>query len=205
MSEFLTIHEVSKSYGAVRALKGVSFSVGEGEIHAILGENGAGKSTLVKIINGEVKPDEGAIFLNGRKLEIRDPKQAQNLGISMVHQELSIFENLTVAENIFPRHAFTTKLGLIKKRELLSQAQEKLSLFGLDIHPGEKLVNLSLAEQQVVEILRAISREPEIVILDEPTSGLKRTEVEDFFRILKKLRDTKITVLYISHRIQEVL
>jgi ribose transport system ATP-binding protein len=202
--EFLVIDNISKSFGVVQALRNVTFSVKKGEIHAILGENGAGKSTLVKILNGELKADSGNIIFNGQKVNIRDPRHARTIGFTMVHQELSIFNNLTVAENIFPKHAFTTRLGFIDKEKLYDNAKQKIALFGLDIDPKDKLINLSLAEQQVVEILRSISLDPTLIILDEPTSGLKSTEVHNLFAILRQLRDRGISILYISHRIPEI-
>jgi ABC-type sugar transport system ATPase subunit len=202
---FLDIQNITKNFGVVEALKSVSFPVKKGEIHTILGENGAGKSTLVKIINGEVKPDSGNLSFDGKQIHVRDPKHARSLGISMVHQELSIFENLYVAENIFPNSTYRSLLGFIDKKELFRKAKEKIALFGLDIDPKEKLINLSLAEQQIVEILRSISLDPKLIILDEPTSGLKRTEVRNLFAILRKLKEQGITILYISHRIPEIL
>jgi ABC-type sugar transport system ATPase subunit len=204
-NSFLDVQNITKNFGVVEALKNVRFSVKKGEIHTILGENGAGKSTLVKIINKEIKPDSGKLYFAGQQIQVRDPKHARSLGISMVHQELSIFENLSVAENIFPNATYRTLIGCIDKKALYRNAKEKIALFGLDIDPKEKLINLSLAEQQIVEILRSISLHPKLIILDEPTSGLKHTEVRNLFAILRKLKEQGITILYISHRIPEIL
>ena len=202
---FLEIRNITKRFGVVTALKDVTFGAAPGEIHTLLGENGAGKSTLVKIIKGELWPDAGSIALGGKTIEQFTPQYAHNLGISMVHQELAVFENMTVAENIFPLSTFRTRLGTVDRAAQRRSAEESLKLFDLCIDPGERMENLSLAEQQVVEILRAISLKQKVILLDEPTSGLRSDETTRLMAILKKLRDGGITILYISHRIQEVL
>jgi len=203
--EYLQITDISKRFGAVEALKGVTFGVRKGEIHTILGENGAGKSTLMKIIKGELKPDTGSICLNRQTIHEFDPLYAQRLGIAMVHQELAIFENLTVAENIFPTSELTNWLGVVDTERMHERARECLAEYHLDIDPGEKVANLPLAQQQIVEILRATSLDRSLIILDEPTSGLKAAETDALIARLKKLRDGGITILFISHRIPEVL
>ena len=201
----LELKDVSKAFGPVQALEKVSFRIAHGEIHAVLGENGAGKSTLMKIISGNLRPDEGSIVLAGNDVTKLDPKMAQSLGIAMVHQELSIFENLTVAENIIPPEASANRLGILDRQKLYRMSEEWLSLFNLDIRPNEKMTNLSLAEQQVIEILRAISMKPKLLILDEPTAALSSSEAENLFEILKRLRGEGITTLYISHRLSEIM
>jgi ABC-type sugar transport system ATPase subunit len=201
----LELKDVSKAFGPVQALEKVSFRIAHGEIHAVLGENGAGKSTLMKIISGNLRPDEGSIVLAGKDVTKLDPKMAQSLGIAMVHQELSIFENLTVAENIIPPEASANRLGILDRQKLYRMSEEWLSLFNLDIRPNEKMTNLSLAEQQVIEILRAISMKPKLLILDEPTAALSSSEAENLFEILKRLRGEGITTLYISHRLSEIM
>jgi len=203
--EILKIDSITKSFGVVQALKGVSFSINRGEIHTILGENGAGKSTLVKIIKGELKPDTGRLFFEGDELTVIDPLYANSIGITMVHQELTIFEDLNVAENIFPNNIFKTRLGLIDKAKLLEQSRRQLSLFHLDIDPSEKIANLPVAEQRIVEILRAIALERKLIILDEPTSGLNERDVKILLDLIKQLKSEGITFVYISHRIPEVL
>jgi ABC-type sugar transport system ATPase subunit len=201
----LVLQGVSKSFGAVKALKSVSFSIDRGEIHAILGENGAGKSTLMKIIKGELNPDSGTLVFEGNEIKVIDPFYANSIGITMVHQELTIFEDLTVAENIYPNNVFKTKAGFINKKEMLEKSSEKLSLFNLDIDPGERMSNLPLAEQRIIEILRSIALQRKLIILDEPTSGLSESEVRILIGLLKKFKEEGITILYISHRIPEVL
>jgi len=202
---YLEIDHLSKSFGVVEALNGVSFSVRKGEIHAILGENGAGKSTLVKIIRGELAPDAGTLRFQGQEIREYDPLYAHALGIAMVHQELAIFENLTVAENMFPASEFRARFGMIDGKRMYEKARESLALFDLEIDPRDRMVDLSLAEQQVVEILRATSLDKKIIILDEPTSGLKARETEALIERLRRLREQGITILFISHRIPEIL
>jgi ABC-type sugar transport system ATPase subunit len=201
----LMLQGISKSFGAVEALKRVSFSIERGEIHAVLGENGAGKSTLMKIIKGELNPDSGTLVFEGSEIRVIDPLYANSIGITMVHQELTIFEDLTVAENIYPNNVFKTRMGLIDKREMLRRSSEKLALFNLDINPADKMSNLPLAEQRIIEILRAIALQRKLIILDEPTSGLSESEVRILIGLLKKFKNEGITILYISHRIPEVL
>jgi len=201
----LLLQDISKNYGPVKALKTVSFSINRGEIHAILGENGAGKSTLVKIIKGETRPDAGKLIFEGSEIKVADPLYANSIGITMVHQELTVFDDLTVAENIYPNNIFRTKLGLTDKRRMRLQSAEQLGLFNLRIDPAEKVANLPLAEQRIVEILRAIALKRKLIILDEPTAGLNEGETRILISLVKRLRDEGITIIYISHRIAEVL
>jgi len=205
VEEILKIDSIAKRFGVVEALKDVSFSINRSEIHTILGENGAGKSTLVKIIKGELKPDRGRLFFEGKEVTVIDPLYANSIGITMVHQELTIFKDLNVGENIFPNNIFKTKLGLINKKELLEQSRRQLALFHLDIEPSEKIANLSVAEQRIVEILRATALKRKLVILDEPTSGLNESDVRILLDLIKRLKSEGITIVYISHRIPEVL
>ncbi len=202
---YLKIDGVSKRFGVVQALKDVSFDVRKGEIHTILGENGAGKSTLVKVIRGEHRPDSGRLWLDGREVERFDPLYAHDLGIAMVHQELAVFENMTVAENIFPAREFRTRFGFVDERRMVERAREALAWFGADIDPKARMADLSLAEQQIVEILRATSLEKKVIILDEPTSGLKAREADALIERLQQLKAQGITILFISHRIPEIL
>ena len=178
----LQLTSISKRYASVLANQDVSLTVLPGEIHAILGENGAGKSTLVKIIYGSVKPDEGVVSFNGNRAHIRNPQEARALGISMVFQHFSLFETLTVAENVW--------LGLDKRLSLAEVTQRisaKASEYGLDIDPSRPVHTLSVGEMQRVEIIRALLTNPQLLILDEPTSVLTPQAVEKLFVVLKKL------------------
>ena len=168
-NDFIQIHDISKSYGAVKALKNVAFGIKKGEVHTLLGENGAGKSTLVKIIMGEETPDSGKFNIDGKPIKIFSPEHAHNMGISMVHQELAVFDNLTVAENIFPTSYFTNNIGTIDWNNLNRRAEESIAIFNIDIKPNQKMDSLTLAQQQMVEILRCISNNQQIILLDEPT------------------------------------
>ncbi|KQT51308.1 hypothetical protein ASG43_21085 [Aureimonas sp. Leaf454] len=197
----LGLSGVSKSYGAVKALREVGFKVARGEVHAILGENGAGKSTALKVINGEIEPDEGEIRLAGRATSAADRAAGD---ITMVHQELAVFPNMSVAENIFvgrmPRRG-----GRIDFRRMHARAAELLQLFGLQIDTHEILGHLTPGQQQIVEILRAVESDASLLILDEPTSGLNNREAETLMALIARLRADGHTILYVSHRLHEVL
>jgi len=202
----LSIQNISKSYGVVKALENVSFSVSKGEVHTLLGENGAGKSTLIKILSGETSPDSGVIEIGDKKYAALNPNLSRHLGISVVHQELTIFGNMTVYENIFPRQLpGNQKEKLIRKKEIIVRVNDNMKKFGLDINPLEKMNDLRLANQQMVEIIRALSENAQIVLLDEPTSGLNTQETDLLMNILKQLRDHGYTIIYISHRISEIM
>ena len=195
----LQLTSISKRYASVLANQDVSLTVLPGEIHAILGENGAGKSTLVKIIYGSVKPDEGVVSFNGNCAHIRNPQEARALGISMVFQHFSLFETLTVAENVW--------LGLDKRLSLAEVTQRisaKASEYGLDIDPSRPVHTLSVGEMQRVEIIRALLTNPQLLILDEPTSVLTPQAVEKLFVVLKKLSSEGCSILYISHKLHEI-
>ncbi len=204
-NDFIEMHGITKSYGIVEALNEVSFGIKKGEVHTLLGENGAGKSTLVKVVMGEETPDSGRLLIDGQEIESYSPENSYGMGISMVHQELAIFENLTVAENIFPSRYFTNKVGAIDWSELKRRAEESIEIFDIDITPFQKMDSLTLAQQQIVEILRCISDNQRIILLDEPTSGLNNIETDKLMAIIDKLRTEGITFIYISHRINEVL
>jgi general nucleoside transport system ATP-binding protein len=195
----LQLTSISKRYASVLANQDVSLTVLPGEIHALLGENGAGKSTLVKVIYGSVKPDEGLVCFNGSPAHIRNPQEARVLGISMVFQHFSLFETLSVAENVW--------LGLDKRLTLAEVTQRisaKASEYGLDIDPSRPVHTLSVGEMQRVEIIRALLTNPQLLILDEPTSVLTPQAVEKLFVVLKKLSAEGCSILYISHKLHEI-
>ena len=202
-NNILEIRNVSKRFGQVRALKDVSICVRRGEIHTLLGENGAGKSTLMKILSGEHAPDTGEVFVDGRKIERFHPEYARACGISIVHQELSIFENLPVYENIFPYRE--GRAFRVPQKELIRKAQAAIERFHLDISPTALMGDLRLSAQQMVEILRALNNDAKIVLLDEPTSGLNTQETALLMSTLRRLCDEGLTILYISHRISEIM
>lgn len=204
-AEYLKINNITKTYGVVKALTDVSFSIKQGEIHTILGENGAGKSTLVKIIMGEETPDSGTITLDGEQAKTYTPSAAQAMGIRMVHQELAVFENMTVAENIYPSHSFK-KGGRIDYKALYSETGKQLERFGLKtVKPEEQMGAVTLAGQQMIEIIRCIVAQPKVIILDEPTSGLNDDEADRLMEILERLKAEGMTIIYISHRLKEIM
>ncbi|MDP3925456.1 MAG: ABC transporter ATP-binding protein [Hydrogenophaga sp.] len=195
----LQLTGITKRYPGVVANNGVSLTVAPGEVHAVLGENGAGKSTLMKIIYGSVKPDEGAVMFNGRPVHVRNPQEARALGISMVFQHFSLFDTLTVAENVW--------LGLDKSLslpEVSASITAKAAEYGLDIDPARPVHTLSVGEMQRVEIIRALLTNPQLLILDEPTSVLTPQAVEKLFVVLKKLASEGCSILYISHKLHEI-
>ena len=195
----LELTHITKAYPAVVANSDVSLTVLPGETHAVLGENGAGKSTLMKIIYGSVKPDQGTVHFNGQPVHIRNPQEARALGISMVFQHFSLFDTLTVAENVW--------LGLDKSLKLAEVTQRitaKAGEYGLDIDPARPVHTLSVGEMQRVEIIRALLTNPKLLILDEPTSVLTPQAVEKLFVVLKQLSSEGCSILYISHKLHEI-
>jgi len=204
-AKLLEMRNISKRFPGVQALDGVSFDLYAGEVHALVGENGAGKSTLMKILSGVYQPDEGEILLHGVPVSIKSPRQAQELGISIVHQELSLFQNLTVAENILggrmPAHGL---LRLQDRKSAFRIAQEYLANFDLPLYPGTPLDRLSVGQQQIVEIAKALAQRARVLILDEPTSSLTEHETALLFRVISRLRNEGLAVIYISHRLEEI-
>ncbi|QYD71954.1 sugar ABC transporter ATP-binding protein [Paraburkholderia edwinii] len=201
--KILDIRGIAKSYGATVAVRRVSFDIEPGEIHALLGENGAGKSTIVKVLSGIVAPDTGALTLDGRPYAPADPMAARAAGVSTAFQELSLLPNLSVAENLMlPRQA-KGAAGLVSVARSRERAAAMLAAYGLaHIHPGVQVHALSLAEKQRIEIMRAVAREPRLLVLDEPTAAL--AEPQWLFDILERLTAAGTGVLYISHRLSEV-
>ena len=205
MSEnILRMTHISKSFAGVHALRGVQFDLFPGEVHALLGENGAGKSTLVKVMTGVHQPDSGEIYLNGSQVHFSDALQSRQAGIAAIYQELSLFPDLDVAENIFVGRQPTTTGGRIDWRGLYSQADQLLDSLGVHMNLKQKARNLSIAQQQMIEIARALSVNARILIMDEPTSSLTLNEVEELFRIVRHLREEGTGIVFISHRLAEL-
>lgn len=204
-SMLLEVREVSKAFGGAQALAGVDLSLERGTVHAVVGHNGAGKSTLMKILSGVVQPDRGRLLLNGEEIICRDPREAQERGISMVHQELSVIEDLDVAENIFLGREPSHGAGLTHRAKLDRTARELLQKLGLDWPVRSKCSTLSVGEKQMVEIARAISWDANVLILDEPTSALSQREQHALFDLIERLKASGLGILYISHRLDEIL
>jgi ribose transport system ATP-binding protein len=197
---------ISKRFPGVVALDHVSLNVGEGEIVALIGENGAGKSTLMKILGGAIARDGGTIKINGAPVEIRSPREASALGIEFIHQELSVLDNLDVGANIFLRREPTTAgfLKLIDRKRIYRESDQILRRLGVDVSSRTPLGQLPLAQQQLVEIARALSAGARIIIMDEPTSSLTLTETRRLLELVKDLKAHNVSIIYISHRMHEV-
>jgi len=194
---------VSKRFPGVTAVDGVDLEIRAGEVHVVAGENGAGKSTLMKLLSQVEKPDEGEVELDGNPVAFHGPRHAQNLGIAMVHQEFALAGDLTIAENLVLGRE-QTHLGLIRRGSEKAKAGELLQRVGLDVDPARKAASLSVADQQRVEIAKALAIEAKVVIMDEPTATLTETEIEGLFEVIKDLTEHGIAVLYISHRLDEI-
>ena len=205
LAHILEVKGVSKSFPGVKALDKVALSVRKGEIHALVGENGAGKSTLMKILSGVYTPDEGEIILDGKPVKIRNPHHSEQLGISIVYQELSNFPAMSVAENIAVGDYPRSRIGALDYRKSAEMTQRILDEFELtDLQPGACVRELSIGRQQVVEILKASSRNSKVLILDEPTSALTERETDLLFEIMKRLKARGVSIIYISHRLDEI-
>ena len=200
----LEAQKICKRFPGVQALDKVDFTLFKGEVHGLVGENGAGKSTLMNILSGVMKQDEGKLYIQQIEQDFRNPYDAALAGVGIVFQELSLIPNLSVAENIFAGRQKTHIFGLVDKKDLFARTHALLKTFGEEIDPKTPIKYLSIAKQQVVEILKAISHDPEILILDEPTSSLTRQEITRLFSIINKLKNDRISIIYISHHLQEI-
>lgn len=199
----LQMKGISKRYGGITALDNVEFDLLEGEILCLLGENGAGKSTLMKILSGVVPPSAGEIFLNGQKIDLKNPEIAHHYGISTVYQELIQFPDMTIMENIFVGR-YPKKNGLVDFSELKKRTLELMDELNIHFEPDEYIRNLSVAQRQLVEIMKAVSFHSKIIIFDEPTSSLTTEETAILFRIIDDLKKKNISMIYISHRLEDI-
>ncbi len=206
MSEYiLELKNITKIFPGVKALDGVNFSLKKGEIHALMGENGAGKSTFIKVITGVHKPDGGEIFLNGKKVEFESPKQAQEKSIAAIYQHGTNYPYLTVTENIFVGHELLKAPGgILDWGKMHAEAGRLLKELGSSISPKSLMNNLTVAEQQMVEIAKAISTDAKILIMDEPTAALSKRECEQLYTIAENLRDKGVSIIFISHRFEDM-
>ena len=204
MVEVLKAENISKSFPGVLAVDGVSMSLLRGEILALVGENGAGKSTLTQMLGGAQKPDAGRIYLENQLLSFSSPEEAIRAGISMVFQELSLVGNLTVAENIFANRQPVGRANNIRWNQLYQNTQDFLRRFDLDLEPKKLVKQLSMGQQQILEILKAISTNPKVLILDEPTSSLTEGEITYLFQNIRKLREQGMSFIYITHKLAEI-
>jgi len=204
LNSLLQLTQITKSFGAVRALKGVSFDLRPGEVHALLGENGAGKSTLIKIVTGAHQPDSGKTEIDGRPIPRLTPASAHASGIAAIYQQPALFPDLSVAENIALALEKLSPWHPIRWRARRARAAELLDRIGADIDPSLEVRHLSMPEQQLVEIARAVGAGARILILDEPTASLTRKEVELLYAVIRDLRSRGVGMIYISHRLEEI-
>ncbi|OQA28417.1 MAG: Galactose/methyl galactoside import ATP-binding protein MglA [Chloroflexi bacterium ADurb.Bin344] len=195
--------EISKTFPGVKALDHVSLDLRPGEVHALIGENGSGKSTLMKILSGVYMKDEGKVIVNGKEMNFQKPRDAQDAGIAIIHQELNLCRHLTVAENIFLGREFQNGIFLDKKHQI-EEAQKILDRLEVNLDPNSRVSELTVSKQQMVEIAKAISANANVVIMDEPTSALTIKEIDDLFSIIKVLRKQGKGIIYITHRLEEL-
>jgi ABC-type sugar transport system ATPase subunit len=201
----LEVKNIAKSFVGVRALKGVSITFNDGEIHGVVGENGAGKSTLMKIISGVYPPDSGTILLDGQTTHFLTPVDSYNAGIRIVYQELSLIRSLTIAKNMFiHRFRRASAFTFVDEKGLIAEADNMLKEWGIHIDPNTMVSELSMGERQLVEITRELSTGGKVIILDEPTSSLTFKEIDHLFQVVRLLRDRGYVVIFISHRLNEV-
>lgn len=202
--QILKLENIKKEFPGVKALDGVTFELDEGEVHVLLGENGAGKSTLMKVLAGVHQQNEGRIIYKGEEVKFSNPKQAQDRHIAIIYQEFNLMPNLTVGQNIYLGREPRNRYGLIDKKQMYAKAQEMLDFLQVDIDVQEQVSRLGVAQQQLVEVAKALSIDAEILIMDEPTASLSDPEIEQLFHTIKRLQEQKVSIIYISHRLQEL-
>ncbi|MDR4890062.1 sugar ABC transporter ATP-binding protein [Fredinandcohnia sp. QZ13] len=205
MDNILEIENITKEFPGVKALNGVSFNIKRGEVHALVGENGAGKSTLMKILSGVYAPTTGKIRLDGKEVTFKDPKQAQQLGVSIIHQEFSLIPYLSGVDNIFLGREKRQANGLLNRKKMRKEAEEVLQRLNANIDLNKPVAHLSVANQQFIEIAKAIAIETKVLIFDEPTASLTGKEIDKLFELIAKLKADGVTIIYISHHLEEIL
>lgn len=203
MSSLLEMKGISKAFNGVPALRDIRLTLESGEVHALLGENGAGKSTLIKILGGIYSKDSGEIYINGNMVQIDSVEAARTNGISIIHQELMMLPQMSVYENIFLGQEYKSK-GFIKQGDMIKKTREMLNFFSLELDPNERLGHLPIAQQQIIEIIRAVSFGARIIVMDEPTSSLSDKEVDFLFSVIRRLKKENVGIIYISHRMSEL-
>lgn len=200
----IELQGIVKHFGGVQALRGVDFHLFPGQVHALVGENGAGKSTLVKVLAGIHRPDEGVMKVDGKEIALRSPTQAQELGIAVVQQEPMLFPDLDVAENVFMGRHPRDRYGRVDWKRMYREVEQLLASLDVSLSAHTPVQGLSVAEQQMVEIAKALSIQARVLVLDEPTATLSAREVEELFAIVRQLRERGVAVLFVSHRLEEI-
>ena len=195
---------IDKSFGTNQVLKDAGFVLGDGEVHALMGENGAGKSTLMKILTGVYTKDKGTVLVDGREVNYKNPQEAEKAGIVFIHQELNVLFDLTVEENLFMGKEIKKKFGFCDQKAMRKKAEEALGRLGVRIDPGEVMSNLSVGQQQMIEICKALMVDAKVIIMDEPTAALTQSETVVLFEVIQSLRKSGVSMVYISHRMEEI-
>ena len=200
----LRMKGITKRFPGTLALDQVQLTCEKGKVHILLGENGAGKSTLVKIISGVYLRDEGTMWYDGKEVNFTNVRQSMDAGISIIHQELNLLPERTIAQNIYLGHEPLTKGGIVDYKKMVRDSQELMHSLGLDLNPNTLVKHLSIAQMQMVEVVKALSQEVKLVIMDEPTSSLTSREIAKLFEIVQRLKDQGVAIIYISHRMDEI-
>lgn len=203
-NSILSLKNITKIFPGVKALDRVRIDLLAGEVHTLMGENGAGKSTLMKIIAGVYKPEEGQYYFEGKEVNFNSPRDAQLKGISIIYQEFNLIPHLSIAENIFLGREPVNRIGKIDWKKMHEKTRELLNELAVNLNPQEKIVNLSIANRQMVEIAKALSFNSKVIIMDEPTAVLEDEETEHLFKIIAELKEKKVGILYISHKMDEI-
>jgi ribose transport system ATP-binding protein len=200
----LECRDLRKSFGGVPVLKGVSLALEPGTVTALAGENGAGKSTMMKIASGQLKADHGEVLVRGERLPAGDPKAAHRLGVAIVPQELASIDDMTVYENLFVGHEIRSRFGLLNRRAMISAARSALDVFEVDIKPTAQMSRLPVGLRQIVEIVKCTNRGARVLLLDEPTSAIAKHEVESLYSVVRRLRDTGVSMVFTTHKMEEM-
>ena len=195
---------ITKSFGTNYVLRGVDFTIKAGEVHALMGENGAGKSTLMNILTGLHKPDAGEILIDGTQKQFDSPKEAEKFGLSFIHQEMNTWPEMTVVENLFLGNEIKNAIGWIDNKKMRALAIETFRELGVSLNLDEEVKNLSVGQQQMIEIAKSLLSDGEVIIMDEPTAALTEREIEVLFRIIQNLKQKNVAIIYISHRMEEI-
>lgn len=200
----MAMRSIRKSFGGVPVLKGVDFALRPGEVHALLGENGAGKSTLMNVLGGVIQPDGGEIQVGGRSVSIPNPRASQQLGISFIHQELNLVNDLRIFENMFLGAELTNRFGLVDERAMCERASATLARLGVSLNPRTYVSDLDASMKQIVEIAKALLQEARVMIMDEPTASLTEREIEKLYELITTLKASGVSIVFISHKLKEV-
>lgn len=200
----IKMKDIYKAFGQNQVLSGVSFELQEGEVHALMGENGAGKSTLMNLLTGLHKLDSGTIEIDGKETYFSDPKKAEQNGIAFIHQELNIWPEMTVLENLFIGRELSSKLGFLNNKKMKALAKEQLERLGVSISLEKEAGDCSVGQQQMIEIAKALMTDAKVIIMDEPTAALTEREIEKLFGVIRALKKNGVSIVYISHRMEEI-